>query len=72
MGGAAAHIAAERQPERFDGVLGLCGSAGASPGLEDITFMFVAAAYAAASPKPTTRDLGHRGTDRRAHTASPT
>ena len=47
MGGAAAHIAAERQPERFDGVLGLCGSAGASPGLEDITFMFVAAAYAA-------------------------
>ena len=33
MGGAAGHIAAERYADRFDGVLALCGAAGATPGL---------------------------------------
>ena len=31
MGGAAGHIAAERHADRFDGVLALCGAAGATP-----------------------------------------
>jgi pimeloyl-ACP methyl ester carboxylesterase len=47
MGGAAGHVAAERQGERFDGVLALCGAAGATPGLRDGANFLVAAAYAA-------------------------
>jgi pimeloyl-ACP methyl ester carboxylesterase len=47
MGGAASYVAAERYPERFDGVLSLCGSAGATPALTDNVNLFVAAAYAA-------------------------
>ena len=46
MGGAAGHIAAERYGNRFDGVLALCGAAGATPGLTDGANQFVAAAYA--------------------------
>ena len=34
MGGAAGHIAAERYANRFDGVLALCGAAGATPGVD--------------------------------------
>jgi pimeloyl-ACP methyl ester carboxylesterase len=47
MGGAAGHIAAERYANRFDGVLALCGAAGATPGLTDGVNQFVAAAYVA-------------------------
>jgi pimeloyl-ACP methyl ester carboxylesterase len=47
MGGAAGYVAAERYPDRFDGVLSLCGSAGATPALIDNANMFVAAAYSA-------------------------
>jgi pimeloyl-ACP methyl ester carboxylesterase len=47
MGGAAGHIAAERHADRFDGVLALCGAAGATPALTDGANQFVAAAYAA-------------------------
>lgn len=47
MGGLATHIAAERYANRFDGALGLCGSAGATPGLMAEADFFVAGAYAA-------------------------
>lgn len=47
MGGAASHIAAERYPDRFDGALGLCGSAGQSSGGEQQVDFFTAAAYIA-------------------------
>jgi pimeloyl-ACP methyl ester carboxylesterase len=47
MGGAAANIAAERHPERFDGVLALCGSAGATSGLQNPIDVFLAGALAA-------------------------
>jgi pimeloyl-ACP methyl ester carboxylesterase len=47
LGGAAGHIAAEVYPDRFDGVLALSGSAGATPGLRDSAAQFVAAAYLA-------------------------
>jgi pimeloyl-ACP methyl ester carboxylesterase len=47
MGGAAAHIAAERHPERFDGALALCGSAGATSGLQNPVDVFLAGALAA-------------------------
>jgi pimeloyl-ACP methyl ester carboxylesterase len=47
MGGAAAHIAAERYPDRFDGALGLCGAAGATPALAGGVDLFVAAAFVA-------------------------
>jgi pimeloyl-ACP methyl ester carboxylesterase len=47
MGGAAAHIAAERHPERFDGALALCGSAGARSSLQNPVDVFVAGALAA-------------------------
>ena len=45
MGGAAGHIAAERYADRFDGVLALCGAAGATPALTDGANLLVAAAY---------------------------
>jgi pimeloyl-ACP methyl ester carboxylesterase len=47
MGGGATHIAAERYPDRFDGGLGFCGSAGQTPGAQNLANFFVAAAYAA-------------------------
>jgi pimeloyl-ACP methyl ester carboxylesterase len=47
MGGAAGNIAAERHPERFDGVLALCGSAGARSGLQNPINVFVAGAFVA-------------------------
>jgi pimeloyl-ACP methyl ester carboxylesterase len=47
MGGAATHIAAERYPDRFDGGLGFCGTAGQTPGAQNLANFFVAAAYAA-------------------------
>ena len=47
MGGWAAHIAAERYGDRFDGALGLCGAAGTTPGLRVGAEFFVAAAYVA-------------------------
>jgi pimeloyl-ACP methyl ester carboxylesterase len=47
MGGAAGHIAAERYANRFDGVMALCGAAGATSGLTDGANQFVAAAYVA-------------------------
>ncbi len=47
MGGAAAHMAAERHPERFDGALALCGSAGATSGLQNPVDVFVAGALTA-------------------------
>jgi pimeloyl-ACP methyl ester carboxylesterase len=46
MGGAGAHIAAERYSNRFDGVLALCGAAGATPGMSDGPNMLAAAAVA--------------------------
>jgi pimeloyl-ACP methyl ester carboxylesterase len=61
MGGAATHIAAERYPDRFDGGLGLCGSAGQTPGAENLANFFVAAAYAAGVTQAeydATSDLG--------------
>lgn len=47
MGGAAGSIAAERYPERFDGVMALCGSAGATSGLQNPVNAFVAGAFVA-------------------------
>lgn len=47
MGGAASHIAAERYANRFDGALGLCGSAGQTFGAAQQADFFVAAAYVA-------------------------
>lgn len=47
MGGAAGNIAAERYADRFDGVLALCGSAGATSGLQNPANVFVAGAFAA-------------------------
>ena len=47
MGGAASHIAADRYGDRFDGALGLCGSAGQTFGAEQQADFFVAAAYVA-------------------------
>ncbi len=47
MGGAAGHIAAERYPERFDGSLALCGSAGQAEGATTPVNHFVAGAYVA-------------------------
>jgi len=47
MGGAASHIAAERYPDRFDGALGLCGSAGQTFGAQQQADFFAAAAYVA-------------------------
>jgi pimeloyl-ACP methyl ester carboxylesterase len=47
MGGAASHIASERYPDRFDGALALCGSAGQTPGIEQQTDFFSSAAYVA-------------------------
>ena len=47
MGGMAAHIAAERYANRFDGALALCGSAGQTPAVSADADFFVAAAYAA-------------------------
>jgi pimeloyl-ACP methyl ester carboxylesterase len=45
MGGAATHIAAERYADRFDGALALCGSAGQTPGLENLADFAASAAY---------------------------
>jgi pimeloyl-ACP methyl ester carboxylesterase len=47
MGGMAANIAAERYPDRFDGALALCGSAGQTPAVRADADFFVAGAYAA-------------------------
>jgi pimeloyl-ACP methyl ester carboxylesterase len=47
MGGAASHIAAERYPERFDGALALCGSAGQSAGTSVLADYVAAGAYVA-------------------------
>ena len=47
MGGWAAHIAAERYGDRFDGALGLCGASGTVPGLRIAADFLVAAAYVA-------------------------
>lgn len=47
MGGWAAHIAAERYGDRFDGALGLCGAAGTTPGLRISAEVLVAGAYVA-------------------------
>jgi dienelactone hydrolase len=58
MGGLATHIAAERYGNRFDGALGLCGSAGGTPALSANADFFVAAAYAAGV---TQREFESRG-----------
>jgi pimeloyl-ACP methyl ester carboxylesterase len=47
MGGAASHIAAERYPERFDGSLALCGSAGFVEGAMELADYFAAGAFVA-------------------------
>jgi pimeloyl-ACP methyl ester carboxylesterase len=47
MGGAAAHIAAERYPDRFDGSLALCGQAGQDDGATTPVNHFLAGAYVA-------------------------
>jgi pimeloyl-ACP methyl ester carboxylesterase len=47
MGGAAAHIAAERYGDRYDGVLALCGFAGQSAISQIIGDFFFAGAYVA-------------------------
>ncbi len=47
MGGWAAHLAAERYSDRYDGALGLCGAAGTVPGLRIGVEVAVAAAYVA-------------------------
>ncbi|MBI5288865.1 MAG: hypothetical protein HY873_07825 [Chloroflexi bacterium] len=47
MGGAATHIAAERYPDRFDGALALCGSAGNESGARGQADFFAAGAYVA-------------------------
>ena len=47
MGGAASHIAAERYPDRFDGSLALCGSAGFVEGAMELADYFAAGAYVA-------------------------
>jgi hypothetical protein len=47
MGAAAAHIAAERYGNRFDGALSECGSAGQSQTIESLVDFFVAGGYAA-------------------------
>jgi pimeloyl-ACP methyl ester carboxylesterase len=47
MGGMGANIAAERYPNRFDGALALCGSAGQTPAVTADANFFVAGAYAA-------------------------
>jgi pimeloyl-ACP methyl ester carboxylesterase len=47
MGGAATHIAAERYPDRFDGGLALCGSAGFEEGAMGLADYFAAGAYVA-------------------------
>ena len=47
MGGAASHIAAERYPDRFDGALALCGSAGQTAGVMGLADYFAAGAYVA-------------------------
>ena len=47
MGGAASHIAAERYPDRFDGALALCGSAGHTAGFMGLADYFAAGAYVA-------------------------
>ena len=51
MGGMAANIAAERYANRFDGALGLCGSAAQTPAVENIANFFAAGAYAAGVTK---------------------
>ena len=45
MGGMAAHIAAERYANRFDGALALCGSAGQREAAAQGADFFAAAAY---------------------------
>jgi pimeloyl-ACP methyl ester carboxylesterase len=45
MGGMAAHIAAERYADRFDGALALCGAAGQTPALSIGGDFFAGAAY---------------------------
>jgi fermentation-respiration switch protein FrsA (DUF1100 family) len=47
MGGWSSHVAAERYANRFDGALGLCGSAGGIPAVSAEADFFVAGAYAA-------------------------
>jgi len=47
MGGAASHIAAERYPDRYDGVLGLCGDAGQTAITQIVGDYLFAGAYAA-------------------------
>lgn len=47
MGGWAAHLSAERYPDRYDGALGLCGAVGTSPALRISIEVLVAAAFAA-------------------------
>src|SRR5829696_525481 len=47
MGGAAGNIAAERHGDRFDGAMALCGSAGATSGLQNPVNVFVAGAFVA-------------------------
>lgn len=47
MGGWAAHIAAERYDDRFDGALGLCGAVGTAPGLRIAADFFIGAAFVA-------------------------
>ncbi len=47
MGGSASHIVAERYPDRFDGALALCGTAGQAEGATTPINHFVAGAYVA-------------------------
>lgn len=47
MGGMASNIAAERYANRFDGALGLCGSASLTPAAQGLANFFVAGAYVA-------------------------
>ncbi|MGQ0832305.1 MAG: hypothetical protein ACT4OV_11560 [Microthrixaceae bacterium] len=47
MGGWSAHLVAERYSNRFDGVLGLCGSSGTTRGLGSPAAQLIAGAYAA-------------------------
>jgi hypothetical protein len=47
MGGGAAAISAERYARRYDGALGLCGTAGSSPQIAHLGDLFIAGAFAA-------------------------
>jgi pimeloyl-ACP methyl ester carboxylesterase len=67
MGGLASSIAAERYANRFDGALGLCGSASLTPAAEAEGNFFVAGAYVAGvtqSEFDASTDLGGLISDR--------